>query len=150
VLNPFDLRSALLAKHAQHVLLVHFPIALYLSGTFSDLLMHVLRKGGMREVARWNFLAAAITSLPTAVTGILAWRLALEGQQIKGLLRMHLLLAMVAVVGMWATVGLGKRQISGEAASPPRWLLALESAVCVLLAATGHLGGFLSGVNGNP
>ena len=30
MLNPFDLKAALLAKHAQHVALIHFPIALYL------------------------------------------------------------------------------------------------------------------------
>ena len=27
-MNPFDLRSILLARHAQHVVLIHFPIAL--------------------------------------------------------------------------------------------------------------------------
>jgi hypothetical protein len=27
--SPFDIRTVLLAKHAQHVVLVHFPIALF-------------------------------------------------------------------------------------------------------------------------
>ncbi len=31
-MNPFDLRAALLAKHAQHVVLIHFPIALFIAG----------------------------------------------------------------------------------------------------------------------
>jgi hypothetical protein len=31
-MNPFDIRSALLAKHAQHVVLIHFPIALFITG----------------------------------------------------------------------------------------------------------------------
>jgi hypothetical protein len=26
--NPFDLKTVVLAKHAQHVVLIHFPIAL--------------------------------------------------------------------------------------------------------------------------
>jgi hypothetical protein len=26
--NPFDIKTAILAKHAQHVVLIHFPIAL--------------------------------------------------------------------------------------------------------------------------
>ena len=30
--NPFDIKQALLAKHAQHVVLIHFPIALFLAG----------------------------------------------------------------------------------------------------------------------
>jgi uncharacterized membrane protein len=51
VLNPFDLKSGLLAKHAQHVVLVHFPIALYRSGTFFDLLARAIRKPGF---ARWR------------------------------------------------------------------------------------------------
>ena len=31
-MNPFDPKAALLAKHAQHVVLVHFPIALFMTG----------------------------------------------------------------------------------------------------------------------
>ena len=30
--NPFDLKTVLLAKHAQHVVLIHFPIALFTGG----------------------------------------------------------------------------------------------------------------------
>src|SRR5947209_4088446 len=29
-MNPFDLKTVLLAKHAQHVVLIHFPIALFI------------------------------------------------------------------------------------------------------------------------
>jgi hypothetical protein len=29
-MNPFDLKSVLLARHAQYVVLIHFPIALFL------------------------------------------------------------------------------------------------------------------------
>ncbi len=28
MINPFDLRTIVFAKHAQHVVLIHFPIAL--------------------------------------------------------------------------------------------------------------------------
>ena len=113
MLNPFDLKSALLAKHAQHVVLVHFPIALYLSGTFFDFLARGIRNPGFREVTRWNFLPAAIMSLPSAATGILAWRWALEGQHIKGILRLHFLLAFAVVSGMWMTVWLRSHRTSG-------------------------------------
>ena len=30
-MNPFDLKAALLARHAQHVVLIHFPIALFIA-----------------------------------------------------------------------------------------------------------------------
>jgi len=29
-MNPFDLKAALLAKHAQHPVIIHFPIALFI------------------------------------------------------------------------------------------------------------------------
>ena len=32
MVNSFDLRTILLAKHAQHVVLIHFPIALFMTG----------------------------------------------------------------------------------------------------------------------
>ena len=35
-MNPFDLKSALFAKHAQHVVLIHFPIALFIAGAAFD------------------------------------------------------------------------------------------------------------------
>jgi len=31
-LNPFDLKTALLPRHAQHVVLIHFPLALFIAG----------------------------------------------------------------------------------------------------------------------
>jgi uncharacterized membrane protein len=38
MVNPFDLKTALLAKHAQHVVLIHFPIALFLAAVAFDYL----------------------------------------------------------------------------------------------------------------
>ena len=38
MVSPFDLKSALLAKHAQHVVLIHFPIALFLAAVLFDYL----------------------------------------------------------------------------------------------------------------
>ena len=29
--NPFDVRTIVLAKHAQHVVLIHFPLALFIA-----------------------------------------------------------------------------------------------------------------------
>jgi hypothetical protein len=31
-LHPFDIKAAPLARHAQHVVLIHFPIALFIAG----------------------------------------------------------------------------------------------------------------------
>ena len=48
-------------------------------------------------------------SIPTAATGILAWRWALEGQHLKGILRLHLLLGCAVVFALWLTVWLRSR-----------------------------------------
>jgi uncharacterized membrane protein len=103
------LKAALLAKHAQHVVLIHFPIALYLSGTLIDFVAHVFRKPNFREVARCNILFAAVMSIPTAATGILAWRWDLEGQHLKGMLRLHLLLGCGGFFALGLTVWLRSR-----------------------------------------
>ena len=146
-LNPFDLKAALLAKHAQHVVLIHFPIAMYLGGTVFDVCGRLFRKSGLAEVARWNFLFAAVMSIPAAATGLLAWQWALDGKRLKGLLLLHLLFACATVVGLWLTVWLhSNRKVTAGGATPLPMLL-LEASVCVIVAVTGHLGGFLSGVN---
>jgi uncharacterized membrane protein len=42
-MNPFDLKAALLARHAQHVVLIHFPIALFISSVAFDVIAHLTR-----------------------------------------------------------------------------------------------------------
>ena len=37
MVNLFDLKTALLAKHAQHVVLIHFPVALFIAAVAFDL-----------------------------------------------------------------------------------------------------------------
>jgi uncharacterized membrane protein len=141
--NPFDLKAALLAKHAQHVVLIHFPIALYLSGTLFDFVARVFRKPNFREVARWNFLFAAVMSIPTAATGILAWRWALEAQHLEGLLRLHLLLGCAVVFALWLTVWLRSRLRAQAETGNSTAILATELMVCAMVSLTAHLGGFL-------
>src|SRR5882757_3429627 len=92
-LNPFDINNTLLAKHAQHVVLIHFPIALLITGAAFDFLSQWTKRRGLVEAAYYNFLVAAISTIPTLATGFLAWKFALEGQKLKGILLKHLILA---------------------------------------------------------
>ena len=89
MVNPFDLRTILLAKHAQHVVLIHFPIALFMTGVGLDLLSRGNRDSQFAAAAYWNLSIAAAAVIPTVVTGWLAWHFALEDQKIKGLLLLH-------------------------------------------------------------
>jgi uncharacterized membrane protein len=156
-LHPFDPKTVLFAKHAQHVVLIHFPIALYLSGTLFDFLARAFPKAQLSKVAHWNFLFAAVMSIPTIATGLLAWHFALDDQPLKGILRTHLILGVVCGVSMWVTSLLRARFQNAIAvpgnpygavpAGKSGVLLGLEAAVCILIGLTAHLGGFLSGVN---
>jgi uncharacterized membrane protein len=146
-LNPFDIHYTLLAKHAQHVVLIHFPIALLMTGAAFDFLSQWRKRRGLAEAAYFNFLAAAIATVPTLATGILAWRFALEGQKLKGLLLEHMILAWTASLLIWVIWGVHfrARKLSQL---PPAYRLWIELAAVGIIALTGHLGGFLSGVNG--
>ena len=88
----FDPRTVLLAKHAQHVVIIHFPIALFLAGVTFGLLGTWRKRALLEEVAYYNLLAAAWSTLPALATGLMAWRLQLEGQKLRGLLLLHLIL----------------------------------------------------------
>ena len=147
MVNPFDLKTALLAKHAQHVVLIHFPIALFISAAVFDLVAHWTKRCGLADTAYYNLLAAAISTFPVLATGILAWQFQLEGQKLKGILLLHLVLACVSSVMIWLVWWVHFRA-RRRAEALPRYRLAFEFLGVGMVALTGHLGGFLSGVNG--
>ena len=144
--TPLDLRAALLAKHAQHVVLIHFPIALFITAVLFDLVATWSKRRGTADAAYYNLLVSAISTFPVIATGILAWQFQLEGQKLKGVLLLHLVLACVSSVLIWLVwVHLRSRR---RAEVLPPYRLALEFLGVGIVALTGHLGGFLSGVNG--
>src|SRR5690242_8048436 len=92
--NPFDLKAALLAPHAQHPVIIHFPIALFIMSAVFELLAVWRKQPALESVAYFNLLAAAISIPFTILTGILAWQWQLEGAALKGNLRIHLAFAL--------------------------------------------------------
>jgi uncharacterized membrane protein len=147
MVNPFDLRTILLAKHAQHVVLIHFPIALFVTGVGFDLLSRGKRDSQLASTAYWNLSIAAATVLPAVVTGLLAWQFALEGKRLKGLLLLHLIAALSATLLVIASWWVHWRTRRAEPAVLPRYRIPVELLGVSLIALTAHLGGFLSGVN---
>jgi len=147
MVSPFELKTVLLAKHAQHVVLIHFPIALFISAVAFDLIAQWTERRGLADTAYYNLLAAAISTFPVLATGVLAWQFQLEGQKLKGILLLHLALACVSSVMIWLVWWVHFR--ARRRAKPlPNYRLALELLGVGIIALTGHLGGFLSGVNG--
>ena len=100
-MHPFDLKAALLAKHAQHVVLIHFPIALFLTGVAFDLSSQWRKRPALADTAYYNFLVAAIATLPVVASGLLAWQCQLEGRRLKGILLLHLVLGCVSGIMIW-------------------------------------------------
>jgi uncharacterized membrane protein len=146
MVNPFDLRTALLAKHAQHVVLIHFPIALFITAVAFDLIAQWTKQRGLAAAVYYNLLAAAISTLPVLATGLLAWQFQLEGHKLKGILLLHLVLAGVSTVMIWLVWWVHYRA-RRRSVYLPNYRLAVELLAVGLVALTGHLGGFLSGVN---
>jgi len=147
MVSPFDLKTIFLAKHAQHVVLIHFPIALFIVAVAFDMLAQWTKQRGLADAAYYNLLTAAISTLPVLATGILAWQYQLEGQKLKGVLFLHLVLACASTATIWLVSWIHFRGRQGSK-SLPNYRLALELFGVCVVALTGHLGGFVSGVNG--
>jgi len=146
--NPFDIRTVILAKHAQHVVLIHFPIALFTVAVAFDYLGHWTKSRTLAATAYFNFLLGAISTVPVVATGLAAWQWALEGQKLKGILLMHLVLGCLTSVLIWIVFWIHFRARRHEEESLPKYRLPIEAIAVLLVGLTGHLGGFLSGVNG--
>jgi uncharacterized membrane protein len=143
--SPFDPRSVLLAKHAQHVVLIHFPIALFIVGVFFDFVAQFIKNAVLAKAAFYNFCMAAVSTGPVLITGLLAWHFALEGAPMKGILLWHQLAGLASTVMLIAVARVHWVCQRGKAL--PSWRLMLELVGVAVIGMTGHLGGFLSGVN---
>jgi uncharacterized membrane protein len=146
-MNPWDPRTAILAKHAQHVVLIHFPIALFIAGVVFDFIATWKRRKDLALVAYYNFCGALLAAVPAALTGLLAWQWELEGRKLKGILLMHLVFGCTSLALIAAVWYVHWRSRRGTGDNPPASRWALQVLAVLVVAMTGHLGGFLSGVN---
>ncbi len=146
-MNPFDPRMALLAKHAQHVVLIHFPIALFVAGVVFDFLASWRQSRGLAIAVYLNLTAAAISALPAAATGVLAWRWQLDGKALKGVLLLHMTFGLLSTALLCLVWWIHFRAQRRPEAKLPAYRLPIELLGIPLVALAGHLGGFLSGVN---
>ena len=150
-MNPFDPKAALLAKHAQHVVVVHFPIALFMTGVVFDFATRwtkeATKRATLSAASRFNLLAAAASVLPTLATGIAAWQWQLGGHRLKGLLLLHVALGSASALLICLVAWIGSRRSAVSDSAPSGYYLPLEVLAVVVVALTAHIGGFLSGVN---
>ena len=145
-MNAFDLRTALLAKHAQHPVIIHFPIALFIISVALDLLAIWKSNPMMAKAAYYNLVAAALTAPVAIFSGLIAWQWQFEGAKLKGNLRLHLVFGLSASAMIWLLCGLRFRQRRAVQRTPGFLYISLALAAVLLIAITGHLGAIVSGV----
>jgi uncharacterized membrane protein len=145
--HPLDLKQMLMEKHAQHVVLVHFPIALFIAGVALDFVAQWTKKPTLGYVAYVDLLLAAAMALPAVATGLAAWQWALEGHRIRGVLLLHMVFGLTSTALILLVGLIHFRARRGTGTALPIYRLPLEFVGVALLAITGRLGGFLSGVN---
>jgi len=147
MVNPFDPKSVILAKHVQHIVLIHFPIALFITAVAFDYVAQWRKNQSLAAAAYFNLLLAAISTVPVVASGLAAWQWALEGQKLKGILLLHLILGCTSSGLIWLVFWIHRRARLPEGSLPP-YRLPIEAVAVLIVGLTGHLGGFLSGVNG--
>ena len=78
-----------------HPLFVHFPIALFATGLFFDLLAEILQKEELEQAGFWSMLMGLVSCLFANMTGLLAF---LEEGSISDLLQFsHALLIWMSI-----------------------------------------------------
>jgi len=143
--NPFDIRAALLAGHAQHPVIVHFPIALFIASAVFDIVAVWRKQPAFAAVAYFNLVGAAMT-IPLAIaTGLGAWRWQLEGARLKGNLELHLVCALTTAA-LILLLCWRRSRLRARGDSPRAAYFAVMALGLMMITLTGHLGGILSGV----
>jgi uncharacterized membrane protein len=143
--NPFDLKAALLQGHAQHPVIIHFPIALFIASALFELLAAWRKHPVFASVAYYNLLGAALTVPLAIATGLGAWQWQLEGATLKGNLRLHLICALTSASLIFILCWMRSR-LRAKSISPGITYFAVTLLALMTVTLTGHLGGILSGV----
>jgi len=121
-LHPFDIKTVLFARHAQHVVLIHFPIALFTIGVLFDFLAHWTKRRQLDAAAYCNLFAAALTTIPVVSLELSRGNGKLEGQKLKGILLMHLVMGCVSgvlICVVWLIHRRAQRRNGGNSARIP-------------------------------
>src|SRR5437868_12579309 len=135
--NPFDVKAALLAGHAQHPVIIHFPIALFIASVVFEVLAAWRKQPVLATVAYYNLLGAAL-SIPFAIaTGLGAWQWQLEGAALKGNLRLHMICALTSALLIFFLCWMRLRiRTKGISLGIGYWMVTLIALLAITL--TGH------------
>jgi uncharacterized membrane protein len=139
----FSVKTLLTPDHAQHPVIVHFPIALFIISLLFEVFGLWKRNEGLRQAAYFNLIAAAVSSPLAIITGIIAWQVKFGGAPLAGELLWHLVSAITSSVLLfavwWTRVQMNKKPGSGFS----KLYFILSMLLFMLISLTGHLGGAL-------
>jgi uncharacterized membrane protein len=127
-----------------HPLFVHFPIALFATGLFFDLLAEILQKEELEQAGFWSMLMGLVSCLFANMTGLLAF---LEEGSISDLpLFSHALLIWLAIlffaVLFWVRI---KFQVDLRYSSLKRYIYFIGYILAVgILFYGAHLGAIVA------
>lgn len=143
--NAFALKAALLARHAQHPVLVHFPIALFIASAVFEVLAIWRKQPVFAAAAYFNLLGAALSLPFTIATGVGAWQWQLEGARLKGNLQLHLVCALTSAA-LILILSFKRSRLHAMQSQPRADYFVVLALGLVMITLTGHLGGIVSGL----
>jgi len=142
----FDLKTVLFAKHAQHIVMIHFPIALFFASGLFDLIAYRRKSPSLSSAAYYNLLAASVSSVLAVASGVIAWQIMYGGGIPKGIILFHLIGAITSLALLWVLAIIRYRERKGLDFRLSKTYVVLAIITCLVITITSHLGGVLSGV----
>lgn len=144
--SPFDLKAIIFAKHAQHPVIVHLPIGLFIASLLFDLISRWKKTPGLNTAAYYNLMLAAVTAVVSVATGVAAWQWKFGGEKLQGNILLHLILGIVTCLLMFVLWAMRRKCATSPADQVSTAYLALAIITGLVIGLTGHVGGILSGV----
>ncbi len=141
----FDPRNLFFPKHAQHRVIVHFPIACFMLSVLFDFLSYWKKNRQLAEAGYYNLIAAGITAPIAVITGLLAWKFAYGGVALQGILLAHLLLGIATCILVGILWRIRSKTTWHESPWPAAPYVILSIITLGVLMITGHIGGALIG-----
>ncbi len=142
--GPFAIKTLLFPKHAQHPVIVHFPIALLVISLIFDLLGALKRNPALTTAGYYNLIVAGISAPIAVVTGLLAWIFAFGEATLQGILLYHLILGVATLILIEALLWIRVRQRGRLEGAAGRAYVIVGAFAFLVIAVTGHLGGTLA------
>ncbi len=145
-ISPFDVKTALFARNAQHPVIVHFPIGLFIISVLFDVLGTWKKNASLRIAATYNLVVAAFGGLFAVISGLIAWQWQFGGAELRGNLQLHLILGIVTTGLLFLLWGFRSRLMKKSTVPLTRLYFLLSIISLALISLTGHIGGILSEV----